>query len=63
MLWIIFYTQDSAISHSEWKIYSKYIQVFEMGSISNAQNVKFFFPKEVTSYLVLLKMKDKYIFL
>ena len=55
MLWIIFYTQDSAISHSEWKIYSKYIQVFEMGSILNAQNVKFFFPKRSDFVLSIIE--------
>ena len=55
MLWIIFYTQDSAISHSEWKIYSKYIQEFEMGSILNAQNVKFFFPKRSDFVLSIIE--------
>lgn len=48
MLWINFCTRDSAISHSELQVYGKYIQVFEMGSILNAQNVipsEFFFHK------------------
>lgn len=58
MLWINFYTRDSAISHSELQIYGKYIQVFEMGSILNAQNVipsEIFFPKRRDFVLIIIE--------
>lgn len=55
-LWIILCTWDSAISYSELQIYSKYIQVFEMGSILSAYNVipsEDFFPK-ISDFVLII---------